>query len=102
MFYVVEVIMGIGYGIYVAVDTALVVDVLPNPQDASKDLGVLNIANALPQSLAGVVGAGLLAIGGGTQNYLALFIGAGVIAVLGAVTIIPVRSRGRGARSAGA
>lgn len=92
MFYVVEAIMGMGYGIYVAVDTALVVDVLPNPDDAAKDLGVLNIANALPQSLAGGIGALLLGIGGGLTNYPALFIGALVFAMLGAATIIPVRS----------
>ena len=93
MFYAVEVIMGCGYGIYVAVDTALVVDVLPNPEDSAKDLGVLNIANALPQSLASVVGVALLAMGG--QNYLALFIGAAIIGVLGAITILPVRSKPR-------
>lgn len=92
MFYVVEVIMGMGYGIYVAVDTALVVDVLPNPEDSAKDLGVLNIANALPQSLAGGVGALLLGIGGGLTNYPALFVGAFVFAALGALTILPVRS----------
>lgn len=92
MFYMVEAIMGLGYGIYVAVDTALVVDVLPNPADAAKDLGVLNIANALPQSLAGGVGAFLLSIGGGLTNYPALFVGSFVFAILGALTIIPVRS----------
>ncbi|MEA5455563.1 MFS transporter [Sinomonas sp. JGH33] len=92
MFYVVEAVMGIGYGVYTAVDTALVVDVLPNPDDSAKDLGVLNIANALPQSLAGSVGAILLAMGGGTENYSALFWGAGIVAFLGAVTILPVRS----------
>jgi MFS family permease len=93
MFYVVEAIMGAAYGVYVAVDTALVVDVLPNPDDAAKDLGVLNIANALPQSLAGAVGAFLLGLGAVGNNYTALFWGAGVIAVLGALTILPVRHR---------
>lgn len=95
MFYVVEAIMGLGYGIYVAVDTALVVDVLPNPEDSAKDLGVLNIANALPQSLAGGLGALLLGIGGGLTNYRALFIGAFVLAIVGALTILPVRSSAR-------
>ncbi|MDP9227065.1 MAG: MFS transporter, partial [Actinomycetota bacterium] len=35
-----------------AVDLALVVDVLPNPDTAAKDLGVFNIAGALPFSIA--------------------------------------------------
>ena len=63
MFYCVEAIMGLAYGIYVAVDLALVVDVLPNPDNAGKDLGVFNIANALPQSLAPYIAPFFLAIG---------------------------------------
>ena len=82
-----------GYGVYVAVDTALVIDVLPDPDNAAKDLGVLNIANALPQSLAPAIGALLLGIGGlAGSNYTALFWGAGITVVLGALTIIPIKS----------
>lgn len=91
-FYVVEAIMGLGFGVYVAVDTALVVDVLPNKEDSAKDLGVFNIANALPQSLAAALGGVLLAIGSATAtNYLALTWGAGIICALGALTILPIR-----------
>ena len=39
---------GLGFGVYTAVDLALVVDVLPDKDNAAKDLGVLNIAGALP------------------------------------------------------
>ena len=39
---------GLGFGVYVAVDLALVVDVLPDTDNAAKDLGVFNIAGALP------------------------------------------------------
>ena len=41
-------ISGLGFGIYMAVDLALVTDVLPNADDVAKDLGVFNMANALP------------------------------------------------------
>lgn len=51
-FYLVEGLLGLSYGIYAAVDLALVVDVLPNPDDSGKDLGVFNIAQALPQTAA--------------------------------------------------
>ena len=61
-FYLVEAMLGLAYGIYVGVDLALVVDVLPNPDDAGKDLGVFNMANALPQSAAPGLGAALLAV----------------------------------------
>lgn len=91
-FYWVEVLLGAGYGMYYAVDMALVVDVLPNPDDCAKDLGVMNIANALPQSLAGVVGAFLLSVGvSGADNYTLLYTVAAVIALLGAAAIIPIR-----------
>jgi hypothetical protein len=32
---------GLGFGMYMAVDVALLVDVLPHPDQAGKDLGVL-------------------------------------------------------------
>lgn len=41
---------GLGFGMYIAVDFALVVDVLPDQDKVAKDLGVLNIASALPFS----------------------------------------------------
>ena len=46
-------ISGLGFGVYVAVDLALVVDVLPASDDVAKDLGVFNIAGALPFRCAG-------------------------------------------------
>ena len=45
-------ISGLGFGMYMAVDLALVADVLPNKDNAAKDLGVLNIAGALPFTVA--------------------------------------------------
>lgn len=93
-FLLVEVLMGAGFGVYIAVDYALVIDVLPDRDNSAKDLGVMNIANALPQSLAAALGGLLLAIGtgGAATNYPALFIGAFVIGVLGALAILPIRS----------
>ena len=45
-------ISGLGFGMYMAVDLALVTDVLPDADSAAKDLGVFNLANALPFALA--------------------------------------------------
>nr|WP_055501996.1 hypothetical protein [Nonomuraea pusilla] len=39
----------VAFGVYMAVDTALATLVPPNPENAARDLGVLNIANAGPQ-----------------------------------------------------
>ena len=91
-FYVVEAVLGIAFGIYVGVDLALVVDVLPNPDDAGKDLGVFNMANALPQSVAPVLGATLLAVGSAdNQNYDLLLYSAGVAALIGALVVLPIK-----------
>jgi len=91
-YYILEVFMGAAYGIYVGVDLALVIDVLPNPDDSGKDLGVLNIANALPQTLAPAIGGGLLYIGSATgTNYTLWFSICGIAALIGAVVIFPIK-----------
>ncbi|AOW93184.1 MFS transporter [Rhodococcus sp. WMMA185] len=90
-FYWVEALLGIGYGIYFGADLALVIEVLPDPDNIAKDLGIFNIANAAPQSLAPLFGALLLAVGTGGQNYTLLYIVSAVIALLGAVAILPVK-----------
>jgi hypothetical protein len=81
-------ISGLGFGVYMAVDLALVADVLPG-KDNAKDLGVLNIAGALPFTVAPALAPAVLAIGGG--SYGVLYGVAGVCAVVGAAAILPVR-----------
>jgi Major Facilitator Superfamily len=56
---------GLGFGMYVAVDLALVVDVLPDKDNAAKDLGVFNMAGALPFSIAPGIAPAILAVGSG-------------------------------------
>jgi MFS family permease len=80
---------GVGFGMYMAVDLALVVDVLPDTDQAAKDLGVLNIAGALPFSLAPAIAPAVLSLGGG--DYGVLFTVAGVCALAGAAAILPIK-----------
>jgi MFS family permease len=80
---------GLGFGVYVAVDLALAADVLPDKTSAAKDLGVFNIAGALPFSLAPAVAPAVLAAAGG--RYSVLFAVAGVSALLGALAVLPIR-----------
>jgi MFS family permease len=88
-------VCGLGQGAYFAVDLALVADVLPDEAgQAAKDLGIFNLASAMPQSVAPALaplflGFGSLPIQGG--NYPALFIAAAVFAALGAAAIAPIR-----------
>ena len=80
---------GLGFGMYLAVDLALVADVLPDEDKVAKDLGVLNIAGAIPFSIAPAIAPAILAIGSG--SYGALYAIAGVCAIIGALAILRVR-----------
>jgi MFS family permease len=82
---------GLGHGVYFAVDLALVTEVLPDRQrDAAKDMGILNIANALPQSVAPALAPAIFILGGG--DYAWIFIVAGGVALLGSFAIMPLKS----------
>ncbi|MGR4863284.1 MFS transporter [Caulobacter sp. LARHSG274] len=83
------VIFGCGSGCYYAVDIALVSQVLPSQNDAGKDLGVINLANTLPQALAPMLA--LWFLGPAHVNYHALFLVAAGLAAAGALAILPIR-----------
>jgi len=91
-FLVAMAVAGLGFGLYMAVDLALVADVLPDPDSTAKDLGVLNIAGALPFSIGPALAPLVLAIGSG--SYQGLYAVAGVCALLGAAAILPVKKVG--------
>ncbi|KQP67980.1 MFS transporter [Microbacterium sp. Leaf288] len=88
-FLIAMAITGAGIGIYFAVDLALVTDVLPDRDNAAKDLGVFNIASALPQSIAPAIAPAILAVGGG--DYSVLFFVAGACTIIGALAVLKVK-----------
>ncbi|MET8947908.1 MFS transporter [Streptomyces sp. NPDC004542] len=94
-FLVAYCVVGIGLGVYLAVDLALVTQLLPDPHDTAKDLGLMNLANSLPASLIPAVAPALLAIGvaagSDTRNYAALFTFGALTSFVGALLIIPIR-----------
>lgn len=82
-------VLGIGYGWYLAVDQALITQVLPTAGDRARDLGVINIANSMPQVLAPVLcGIFVTSLGG----YPALYIATAVITLAGAFAVMPIKS----------
>ena len=83
------VLFGLGFGVYLAVDIALITQVLPSARDRGKDLGVFNIANTLPQVLVPIVAA--LTINA-FHNYTVLFAIVGVAALLSGILILPIKS----------
>jgi MFS family permease len=82
-------LMGGGFGAYMAVDQALVTQVLPNVQDRAKDLGIMNIGLIVPPALAPLLAGFIITSGGG---YPVLFMATGVAAALGAALTYRVRS----------
>jgi MFS family permease len=82
-------VLGGGYGIYLAVDAALITQVLPTATGRAKDLGIINIANSAPQVLAPALAAPIVAALGG---YPVLYTATAVVTVLGGVFVYKIRS----------
>lgn len=81
-------VSGVAFGSYVAVDQALMVAVLPNPDRAARDLGFLTIGQTLPGVVAPLLG-GILAT---TLGYGAIFVASLVIVLLAGISILGIRS----------
>ncbi|RBY77204.1 MFS transporter [Geodermatophilus sp. TF02-6] len=87
-------VVGLGQGVYMAVDIALVTQVLPDPGNPAKDLGIMNLASTLPGTIVPTVAPFVLAIGAtaaSPQNFSALFVLGAVAALVGAACILPIR-----------
>ncbi|GLY97687.1 MFS transporter [Actinoplanes sp. NBRC 103695] len=86
---VAALLLGLGFGIYLAVDTALITQVLPAASDRAKDLGVINIASSAPQVLGPAISAPLVTHLGG---YSTLFGVTAAVMLLGSVLVTRIRS----------
>jgi MFS family permease len=82
------VLFGVGFGAYLAVDQALITQVLPAAADRAKDLGVINIAIVCPAAIGALIAAPLVSLGG----YPTLFAGTAVVAVLGSILVWRIKS----------
>ncbi|WP_349864157.1 MFS transporter [Leifsonia sp. WHRI 6310E] len=82
-------LLGLGYGCFLSVDQALATQVLPDPESRGKDLGIMNIATAVPQAMAPLIGAGIVAALGG---FMGLFILSGLFAFAGALAVARVKA----------
>jgi MFS family permease len=82
-------LLGAGYGCFLSVDQALATQVLPDPATRGKDLGIMNIATAVPQAVAPLLGAGVVSWFGGFQG---LFILSALFAFGGALAVARIRS----------
>jgi MFS family permease len=86
---VAALLLGAGYGVYLAVDAALITQVLPRATDRGKDLGVINIANSAPQVLGPALSAPIVVHLGG---YPTLYAVTAAITLLGSALVVKIRS----------
>jgi MFS family permease len=102
-------LLGLGYGSFMAVDQALATQVLPDAQSRGKDLGIMNIATAVPQAVAPLLGALIVVVcaglatngiqasadagfAGAGAGFAGLFVASAIAAALGGLAIVPIKS----------
>jgi MFS family permease len=82
------VLFGVGFGAYIAVDQALITQVLPKAHDRAKDLGIINIAIVCPYAIGPAISAPLVSLAG----YPALFGATAVVATAAAIGVWQIKS----------
>jgi MFS family permease len=82
-------VLGLGFGVYLSVDQALITQVLPSAEDRARDLGIINIANSAPQVLGPALAFPIVAYLGG---YPTLYLIVAAVTVLGSVLVTRIRS----------
>ena len=81
-------LFGIGFGCYIAVDQALITQVLPKAHNRAKDLGIINIAIVTPYAIGPAIAAPLVSLAG----YPALFGATAVVAAAAAIGVWQIKS----------
>ncbi len=82
------VLFGIGFGCYIAVDQALITQVLPKAHNRAKDLGIINIAIVTPYAIGPAIAAPLVSLAG----YPALFGATALVAIAAALGVWKIKS----------
>jgi MFS family permease len=76
-------------GAFSTVDQAIVLDVLPNREESGRYLGIMQLAQQLPNTIGPLAAAGILAIGAASSpNYALMYVLSGTLALAGALVIL--------------
>ncbi|XP_076453746.1 uncharacterized protein LOC143288946 [Babylonia areolata] len=89
-------VIGLGFGAYLSVDFALVMDVLPEEKEKAKDIAVWHQALVLPQALATPIGGVILDLFERVDcelglGYIILFVITAVYFVLSGIFVVKIR-----------
>lgn len=82
------VVLGVGFGVFLSVDNALVTEVLPSAEGRAKDLGIVNIASSGPQVIAPALAGPIVVHLGG---YPVLYTVCGLVSLLGAAVVWKIK-----------
>ncbi|MEV4687054.1 MFS transporter [Microbacterium sp. LWH3-1.2] len=89
-----QALIGMGGGLFLAVDMALCIEVLPDKNQIAKDLGILNIANLLPVAFAPFF-AGIIFIPLGDSlfgaGYATWFLAAAAVSFAGGLLVYRIK-----------
>jgi MFS family permease len=85
-------LLGAGYGCYAAMDTAIAAQVLPSLDHAGRDLGLLNLANTLPQVAAPLAAWLIFSLTKGHLGFTALYMIAGGASLVGGLAAQGIRA----------
>jgi len=86
-------IFNFGFGLYGAVDNALVNRILPSKKDAGKDISIMNVTTNLASSLVNFVAPAIIALGAqllGDDGYTLFFIVLSFCSVASFLAVIPI------------
>ena len=88
------VIIGLGLGIYLAVDLALAARLIPDPRFTGRYMGIVQLSSNLPQAVMPFIAPLLLAVGAAQAgpNFMLLFLVAGILSIIGALVMLFMRS----------
>jgi len=89
--YIYAAIFGLGYAAFIAIDLALITRVLPKRSNsAARDMGVMTVANVVPQALSPLLAVPLLKAF--HNDYASVFIAAIACVIVSSLCILPIRS----------
>ncbi|MEH7073458.1 MFS transporter [Neobacillus drentensis] len=86
-------IFNFGFGMYGAVDNALVNRILPSKENAAKDISIMNTTTSLSSTLVNFAAPAIIALGTslfGGDGYTLFFLVLAVFSILSAVVVLPI------------
>jgi MFS family permease len=82
------VLASIAFGVYIPVDQALFIDVLPDKNAAGRDLGIASMATNIGQVIGPIIAGQVVAL---TSGYAGVWVVATVLVLIAAGAIVPVK-----------